>query len=113
MKRKIAKKKIAKKKPASKNSKAPEKNKKDKMAAQTSDKALVKFDPLQRYLTEISSYKLLTREQEKELGILVREHEDKDAAYRLVTSNLRLVVKIALEFQRVCMQNLLELMVYF
>jgi len=74
-----------------------------------SDKALVKFDPLQRYLSEISNYKLLTREQERELGIRVREHGDKDAAYALVTSNLRLVVKIALEFQRVWMQNLLDL----
>ena len=74
-----------------------------------SEKALVKFDPLQRYLTEISTYKLLTREEERELGIRVREKGDKDAAYRLVTSNLRLVVKIALEFQRVWMQNLLDL----
>jgi RNA polymerase sigma-32 factor len=73
------------------------------------DKALVKFDPLQRYLTEISSYKLLTREQEREYGIRVREHGDREAAYALVTSNLRLVVKIALEFQRVWMQNLLDL----
>jgi RNA polymerase sigma-32 factor len=73
------------------------------------DKALVKFDPLQRYLSEISNYKLLTREEERELGIRVREQGDKDAAYALVTSNLRLVVKIALEFQRVWMQNLLDL----
>jgi RNA polymerase sigma-32 factor len=78
-------------------------------AAKSSEKALVKFDPLQRYLTEISTYKLLTREEERELGIRVREKGDKDAAYRLVTSNLRLVVKIALEFQRVWMQNLLDL----
>jgi RNA polymerase sigma-32 factor len=70
------------------------------------DKALVKFDPLQLYLTEISSYKLLTRDEERELAIRVREDEDKEAAYRLVTANLRLVVKIALEFQRVWMQNL-------
>ncbi len=77
--------------------------------AKPSEKALVKFDPLQRYLTEISTYKLLTREEERELGIRVREKGDKDAAYRLVTSNLRLVVKIALEFQRVWMQNLLDL----
>jgi len=62
----------------------------------SSDSALVKFDPLQRYLVEISKYKLLTREQEIELGVLV-------------TANLRLVVKIALEFQRVWMQNLLDL----
>ncbi|MGD2185423.1 MAG: RNA polymerase factor sigma-32 [Desulfobacterales bacterium] len=73
------------------------------------DKALVKFDPLQRYLTEISNYNLLTREEERELGIQVREQGDKQAAYKLVTSNLRLVVKIALEFQRVWMQNLLDL----
>ena len=36
----------------------------------SSDNALVKFDPLQRYLAEISKYKLLTREQEIELGAL-------------------------------------------
>ena len=35
--------------------------------SQSDDKALVKFDPLQRYLTEISKYKLLTREQEMHL----------------------------------------------
>ncbi|MBI9084357.1 MAG: RNA polymerase factor sigma-32 [Desulfobacterales bacterium] len=70
---------------------------------------MVKYDPLQSYLSEISRYKLLTRDQERELGILVREEGDTDAAYRLVTSNLRLVVKIALEFQRIWMQNLLDL----
>jgi RNA polymerase sigma-32 factor len=73
------------------------------------EKSVVKYDPLQRYLAEISNYKLLTREQERELGIRVQENGDADAAYQLVTSNLRLVVKIALEFQRVWMQNLLDL----
>jgi RNA polymerase sigma-32 factor len=88
---------------------SPDLYKTNKKKAGDSDKALVKFDPLQRYLSEISNYRLLTREEERELGILVREHGDKDAAYALVTSNLRLVVKIALEFQRVWMQNLLDL----
>lgn len=74
-----------------------------------SDKTVVKFDPLQRYLSEISQYRLLTREEEVELGKRVQEEGDPDAAYQLVTSNLRLVVKIALEFQRVWMQNLLDL----
>ncbi len=78
-------------------------------ATASADKALVKFDPLQRYLAEISNYRLLTREEERSLGIRVREEGDKEAAYSLVTSNLRLVVKIALEFQRVWMQNLLDL----
>ena len=72
------------------------------------DKSLVKFDPLQRYLSEISQYRLLTREEEVELGKRAQDG-DLDAAYRMVTANLRLVVKIALEFQRVWMQNLLDL----
>jgi len=75
----------------------------------TSDGALIKYDPLQRYLAEISQHRLLTREEERELGIRVHDHQDSDAAYILVTSNLRLVVKIALEFQRLWMQNLLDL----
>ncbi len=73
------------------------------------DKALVKFDPLQRYLAEVSRYRLLTRDEERSLATRVREENDRDAAYMLVTSNLRLVVKIALEFQRIWMQNLLDL----
>jgi RNA polymerase sigma-32 factor len=73
------------------------------------DKSLVKYDPLQRYLMEISNHKLLSREREHELAVRVFEYDDRDAAYEMVTSNLRLVVKIALEFQRVWMQNLLDL----
>ncbi|MDL2275454.1 RNA polymerase factor sigma-32 [Desulfosarcina sp. OttesenSCG-928-G10] len=73
------------------------------------EKSVVRYDPLQRYLAEISRYRLLTREEEVSLGKQVQEQDDQDAAYRLVTSNLRLVVKIALEFQRVWMQNLLDL----
>lgn len=71
--------------------------------------SVIKYDPLQRYLSEISHYKLLTREEERTLGLRVQENNDPDAAYQLVTANLRLVVKIALEFQRVWMQNLLDL----
>jgi len=82
---------------------------KKKAASVSGDASLVKFDPLQRYLSEISNYNLLTRDQEKELGIRIRDHGDTEAAYTMVTSNLRLVVKIALEFQRVWMQNLLDL----
>jgi RNA polymerase sigma-32 factor len=82
----------------------------DNRSARTdSGKSLAKFDPLQRYLSEISRYRLLTREEEVELGRRVQEEDDMEAAYQLVTSNLRLVVKIALEFQRVWMQNLLDL----
>lgn len=93
-----------------KKKKAPVKQKIDNRNKNVeSNKSLAKFDPLQRYLSEISRYRLLTREEEIELGRRVQEEEDTEAAYQLVTSNLRLVVKIALEFQRVWMQNLLDL----
>ena len=81
----------------------------DNKSARSETKSLAKFDPLQRYLSEISQYRLLTREEEVILGKRVQEEGDMEAAYQLVTSNLRLVVKIALEFQRVWMQNLLDL----
>jgi len=70
---------------------------------------LVPYDPLQRYLSEISRYPLLTRDQEIELGRRVQEEEDTESAFILATSNLRLVVKIAMEFQRTWMQNLMDL----
>jgi RNA polymerase sigma-32 factor len=75
----------------------------------SSETALVPYDPLQRYLKEINRYTLLTREEEQKLGKRVQEENDTEAAYILTTSNLRLVVKIAMEFQRNWMQNLLDL----
>ncbi len=80
-----------------------------KKSKKPKSKALVKSDPIQSYLNEISRYKLLNREQEVELGKRIQEEEDQEAAYIMTTSNLRLVVKIALEFQRIWMQNLLDL----
>ena len=71
--------------------------------------ALVPFDPLQIYLMEIKRYDLLTREEERELAIRVMEEKDDKAAYRLVTANLRLVVKIAMDFHRYWTKNLLDL----
>ena len=72
-------------------------------------KTPVKYDALQRYLMEINKFPLLSREEEIELAIRYREKEDVDAAYKLVTSNLRLVVKIALEFYHHWMISLLDL----
>jgi len=77
--------------------------------APRSGRSLVTTDPLQRYLREVSRYDLVTRDQEIELGKRIQEDKDEEAAYILATANLRLVVKIALEFQRVWMQNLLDL----
>jgi RNA polymerase sigma-32 factor len=68
-----------------------------------------KFDPVQQYMADIRSHGLITREQERELGARIQEDNDDEAAYRLVVSNLRLVVKIALKFQRFWNRNLLDL----
>jgi RNA polymerase sigma-32 factor len=71
-------------------------------------KNLVPIDPLQRYLTEIRRYPLLSREEEHRLAAEYKEYGKVDAAYKLVTSNLRLVVMIAREYRR-AFRNLLDL----
>jgi len=82
---------------------------KERGKERSKERSVVEYDPLQRYLSELSHYNLLTREEEVELGKRIQENNDPEAAYKLATSNLRLVVKIALEFQRIWMQNLLDL----
>jgi len=64
---------------------------------------------LHRYLQEISQYELLSREETEELAMRFQETGDPDAAYRLVSSNLRLVVKVAMDFQKYWMQNFMDL----
>jgi RNA polymerase sigma-32 factor len=66
-------------------------------------------DPLRLYLMEINRYELLSREEEKRLAKRVMEKNDQEASRRLVTANLRLVVKIAMDFQRYWTKNLLDL----
>ncbi|NJB66940.1 RNA polymerase sigma-32 factor [Desulfobaculum xiamenense] len=66
-------------------------------------------DPLRLYLREISRFPLLAPEEELELARRVRDEGDNEAAFRIVSSHLRLVVKIAMEFQRRWMQNVLDL----
>ena len=70
--------------------------------------ALVPLDPLGRYLAEIRRFPLLTREEEAEIAKRYHRHHDREDAFRLVTANLRLVVKIALEFARAS-RNVLDL----
>src|SRR5918999_212315 len=72
------------------------------------DKALVPFDPLQRYLAEIRRFPLLSREEEHQLAVEYKEYGKVEAAYKLVTANLRLVVMIAREYQK-AFRNLLDL----
>lgn len=71
-------------------------------------RALSKRDPLQLYMQDVQRYPLLTREEEHELAVRYVETGDVDAAARLVTANLRLVVKIAYDYRR-AYKNILDL----
>ena len=66
-------------------------------------------DSLHLYLREVSRFPLLKPDEEHRLAKRVREHNDSEAAFRLISSHLRLVVKIAMGFQRRWMQNVLDL----
>ena len=70
---------------------------------------VVSHSGLQRYLQEISQFPLLSREETEDLAINYNETGDPEAAYKLVSSNLRLVVKVAMDFQKYWMQNFLDL----
>ena len=77
-------------------------------SATPSDGSLVARDLLSQYFSDIARYSLLSRDEEKALAIRVHDHGDADAAQQLVLSNLRLVVKIAMDYRRVW-TNLLDL----
>ncbi len=64
--------------------------------------------PLDLYLSEISRYPLLDPEEEYKLAVEHFEKGDRSAAHRLVTANLRIVVKIASSFRQ-ARSNLLDL----
>jgi RNA polymerase sigma-32 factor len=72
------------------------------------DRSLVRSDPYHRYLAEARKYPLLSREEEQELVRSYRETGDREALFRLVTSNLLLVVRIARSFRHAA-RNLLDL----
>ncbi|WP_242396359.1 sigma-70 family RNA polymerase sigma factor [Anaeromyxobacter oryzisoli] len=67
---------------------------------------LVRYDPLRAYMAEVARHPVLSREEEHALAVRHRETGDVDAAYKLVASNLRLVVKIAHEYRRTAFQLL-------
>jgi RNA polymerase sigma-32 factor len=67
--------------------------------AQTNLPVLSAESGLSRYLQEIRKYPMLDPDEEFMLAKRYREHEDPEAAHRLITSHLRLVAKIAMGYR--------------
>jgi len=68
----------------------------------------IPFDPLKKYLAEVSKYPVLSRDEEFKIAERVYKYKDKEAAHKLVISNLKLVVKISLEYYNTYL-NILDL----
>ena len=54
---------------------------------------------LSRYLNEIKAFPILTKDEEFMLAERYTKHDDSEAAHKLVTSHLRLVAKIAMQYR--------------
>ncbi len=77
-------------------------------ASATESTALSRTDPLQAYLREVQRHPLLTPDEEKRLTTHYAQTQDVRTAARLVTANLRLVVKLAYEYRR-AYKNIMDL----
>jgi len=66
----------------------------------TSERGLEPSDALTRYMAQLAKHPPISREEEHELAVRWREQGDKEAGRQLVLANLRLVVKIAMEYRR-------------
>src|SRR3990167_45896 len=60
---------------------------------------LVLSSSIQSYLIQAQRFPLLTAEEEFELAVRFRGQNDLDAAHKLITANLRFVVKIAMKYR--------------
>ncbi len=70
--------------------------------------SLARMDPMAAYLREVQRHPLLTPEETQELATAFLKTQDPKIAARLVTANLRLVVKIAYEYRR-AYKNIMDL----
>ena len=70
--------------------------------------SIERFDPLSAYLREVQRHRLLSPEETQGLAEKFVKTQDSASAARLVTANLRLVVKIAYEYRR-AYKNIMDL----
>ncbi len=76
--------------------------------AKAGEASLARLDPFAAYMREVQRHRLLTPDETRDLAVRYVEHQDPAAAARLVTSNLRLVVKLAYEYRR-AYKNIMDL----
>jgi len=69
---------------------------------------LARLDPLQAYMREVQQHSLLSPDEEHDLAVKYEKTGDVAAAAKLVTANLRLVVKLAYEYRR-AYRNMMDL----
>jgi RNA polymerase sigma-32 factor len=77
-------------------------------ATTVSSRDIIPYDPLAAYLREIRRIPRLTLEEEHDTAVQYYTNKDLGAAYRLLSSNLWLVVKIARDYERAA-RNILDL----
>jgi RNA polymerase sigma-32 factor len=76
--------------------------------ARPKERGIARHDPLEAYMREVQTHRLLTPDEEKSLAVRYVETGDVNAAAKLVTAHLRLVVKIAYEYRR-AYRNMMDL----
>lgn len=69
------------------------------MASSISLPAVPADGGMSHYFREVWTYPILEKAEEQRLGILWRDKADTEAAHKLVTSHLRLVVKMAMKYR--------------
>jgi RNA polymerase sigma-32 factor len=74
----------------------------------STDRGLAKVDALQLYMSDVQRHALLSADEEKKIAEEYHRTGNVDLAARLVTANLRLVVKLAYEYRRAC-RNVMDL----
>jgi RNA polymerase sigma-32 factor len=78
------------------------------VSEETGRSGLARMDALQVYMREVQRHPLLSPDEEHSLAVNYSKTGDVTAAARLVTANLRLVVKIAYEYRR-AYRNMMDL----
>ena len=78
------------------------------VAAEAAEPVPTDYSTIGAYLHELRRYPLMTREEEHEVAVRYAQTAEQALAARLITANLRLVVKIAQEYRR-AHRNILDL----